>query len=259
MRRLSRALGCCACVLPLGGCFLLNMIADGTPGPVLQNQYGHDIEYEIERTDGSTDTGTLTPCTTMRFSTFIGPLHRNWQRHVLVNRLTVRKDGVEIARFGRDDIEGAGQGRLSEDRYLALDETGLRSLGFLEDIKWPVTECSLILNTLAEDLQVRVVYHDGSDAHRTWRACVPFVWSGRDIGRRDRARRVRVARFVVARGGEVLHDFDGDEFLEHVARQRRGLLLVTESGFEPSGWEPKVEYRYIVPLGTDYRRHCASP
>ena len=259
MRRLIRGLCCCAFMLPLGGCFLLRMIADVTPGPRLQNQYGHDIEYEIERTDGSTDTGTLPPCVSTPFFQIVGTFPRNWQRSVFVNRLTIRKDGVEIARFDRDDVEGAGRGRRSSDRYLALDDTGLRSLGLLEDIKWPVTECSLILNTLAEDLQVRVVYHDGSDAHRTWRACEPFVWSGRDVGRRDRGHRVRVARFIVARGGEVLHDFDGDEFLEHVAKQRRGLLLVTESGFEPSGWEPKVEYRYIVPLGTDYRRHCASP
>ena len=258
MRRLRRALGCCACILPLGGCFFLHMIANITPGPHLQNQYGHDVEYEIERTDGSSKTGVLPPCVLMSFFPSHGSLSPNWQRSVFVNRLTIRKDGVEIARFGRHDIEGASQGRLRDDRFLALDDTGLRSLGFADDVKWPALDCSLILNTLAEDLQVRVVYRDGSDARRTWRACKPFVWSGRDIGRRDRARRGGLVRLIVARGGEVLHDFDRREFRDNVAKQRAGLLLVTESGFDRSDWKRKVEYKF-VPLDTDYRRHCASP
>ena len=258
MRRLRRALGCCACILPLGGCFFLHMIANITPGPRLQNQYGHDVEYEIERTDGSSKTGVLPPCVRMSFFPSHGSLSPNWQRAVFVNRLTIRKDGVEIARLSRDDIEGASQGMRFSDRYLALDETGLRSLGFVDDVKGPALGCSLILNTLAEDLQVRVVYRDGSDARRTWRACEPFVWSGRDIGRRDRARRGGLVRLIVTRGGEVLHDFDRREFRDHVAKQRAGLLLVTESGFERSYWKRKVAYKF-VPLGTDYRRHCTSP
>ena len=258
MRRLRRALGCCACILPLGGCFFLHMIANITPGPRLQNQYGHDVEYEIERTDGSSKAGVLPPCVLMSFFPSHGSLPPNWQRSVFVNRLTIRKDGLEIARFDRDDIEGASQGMRFSDRYLALDENGLRSLGFLDDVKDPALRCSLILNTLAEDLQVRVVYRDGSDARRTWRACEPFVWSGRDIGRRDRARRGGLVRLIVARDSEVLHDFDRREFRERVAGQRAGLLLVTESGFERSDWKRKVEYKFL-PLGTDYRRHCASP
>ena len=249
---------CCVFAFALSGCWVLNMIGDGTPGPLLLNQYGHDIEYEIDRTDGSVGTGTLPPCVTMHFFTTFGSFSPNWQRPVFVRQLTVRKDGVEIARFDRDDIEGASRGRESEDRYFALDETGLRSLGFLDDVKWPALGCSLILNTLAEDLQVRVVYRDGSEARQTWCACEPFVWSGRDIGRRNRAREGGLVRLVVARGDEVLHDFDRREFRDNVAKQRAGLLLVTESGFERSDWKRKVEYKF-VPLGTDYRRHCASP
>lgn len=255
---LSGALGGCACAFALSGCFILNMLGNVAPGPRLQNQYAHDIEYEIERTDGSVKAGALPPCGTMDFFPPHGSLPRNWTRTVFVKRLTIHKDSVEIARLDRDDIEGSSQGRFSDDRVLALDETGLRSLGFLDDIKWPILECSLILNTFAEDLQVRVVYRDGSEAHRIWGACKPFVWSGMDIGRRGRARGGGLVRFVVTRDSEVLHDLDRREFRASVGKKRPGMMLITESGFERSDWALIVGYDY-APLGSDYRRHCALP
>ena len=234
------------------------MMGNVTPGPRLQSQYAHDIEYEIERTDGSVDAGTVPPCAILRVFPPHGSLPPNWTRTVFVKRLTIRKDGVDVAQFDRHDIEGSSQGRFSDDRVLALDETGLRSLGLLDDIKWPILDCSLILNTFAEDLQVRVVYRDGSEARWIWGACEPFIWSGMDIGRRGRARSGSLARFVVARDGEVLHDLDRREFRASVGKKRGDMLLITESGFERSDWEIIVGYDY-APLGSDYRRHCASP
>ena len=51
-------------------------------GPQLQNQYAHDVEYEIERTDGSSETGTLPPCIRMRL--VLGSLRFARKRTVFV-------------------------------------------------------------------------------------------------------------------------------------------------------------------------------
>ena len=176
---------------------------------------------------------------------------------------------MEIARFDRHDIEGASEGKYNDDRIFVLDETGLHALGLVTHESWlppnlpDALRCSLILNTLAEDLQVYVLYRDGSEAKRTWPACKPVVWSGQDIGRRNNTRihRGGLVRFVVARDrdGKVLHDFDHDQYHAEVAGQQSGsMLLVTESGFEPAGWKYLVGSEYVS-LGPDYHRHCASP
>ncbi len=248
MLALNRAIAfcaCCVCGLLLYGC-PLSIMGHGFPGPQLQSLYAHDVQIEAKLTDGSSENRTLEPCGTAFFFGYraMGP---GWKRTVFVDKLTVRRDGVLLARFDGEDVEAATPDDEDANRFAVIDETGLR-------LETGRRQRDRILNTLAEDVQLRVVHTDGTDQVRTWRACEARVWFGGDIGPGDR-RRVDVARLLVTRDGEVLQDLDRQALTDAFRRPERpsrdyrpwrDMVLLDESGLRlfywmASGAEPDIQ------------------
>lgn len=262
---MQRATICCVSVLLvllLYGCPSMFGYHNFIPGPRIQSHYPYDVQYEATLTDGSSRTGTLPPCGTTDFFPLLHTAPHDWKRTVFLEQLAIRRGGVVQARFRGAEIEAASQRK--EMTVAVIGERGLRTVNG--------TLCSTILNTLAEDLQVRAVYKDGSESLATWRACVPHVWNGWDIARPDRARN-NLARLVVTRGGDVLHDLDARAFKGvfearlkrwHFFRVPKGeplwqsyrrpwldMVLVDESGFKPLPGSHLQE-------GLDYQALCAT-
>lgn len=224
----------CASAL-LSGCWPFG-IGQFFPGPRLQSQYAHNIGYHARLTDGTSAKGELVPCaSTYFFRSQPGPPPW-WKRTVFLDELIITKDSTVIARYAGEDVEAAGLGDVGT---AAVDELGLRTVS-------RAGTCFRFLNTGREDLQARVIYQDGTESVLTWRACLPSVWSDEEMGRHGR-RRNNVARLVVARGSEVLHDLSRAAFKAQLKRwhfregpqpwwERRpwlDMVLVDESGFTP--------------------------
>lgn len=195
------------------------------PGPRLQSQYPYDIQYEATLTDGSSRTGTLPPCGSADFFPLLRAAPGDWKRSVFLEQLTIRRDGVAQARLPGAEVEAASQ--REEMTVAVVDEAGLRrTLG--------TAPCSLVLNTLVDDMHVRAVYKEGSESLATWRACRPYVWSGRDIARPDQPRN-NLNRLVITHGGEVLHDLDRKMF-KAVFKARLKRWHFVDQGPQPS-WQ----------------------
>ena len=239
MRATAVAVGC---AFLLSGC-IYSIVATVALWPELQNQYPHPVQYDIAFTNGSSHVEMVGPCGNRSlwaqgermFTT--GWAKRN--RNVFVERLTIRKDGVVIATFDGEEIEKPWR---EETIYAVVDETGLRG-------NPSVVPCFLVLNTLAEDVQARAEYRDGTEALRTWKACEPAIWADRELappGRRGN----QVDRLVVSRTGDVLHQLERSEFRALLKGRLSALLAVDESGI-------RVVHQHFRP-GQDVRSLCVA-
>ena len=243
----------CARILLLSCCWPFGVMAAKIPWPMVSSQYPHAVQYEVGFTNGSSNAGTLLPCGSPNMvPQGVSSFGASSKRVVFVEQLTIRRGGVVVASFDGKAVEAASQWAEDAGGEAVIDESGLRRAAR--------TRCVRVLNTLPEDLQARVVYKDGSESLRTWRSCAPYVLADRDIALPGR-RRNAVARIVVMRHGEVLHQVERKAFKKLLKAHRKEsyahcpwlhLLVVDESGIKAL---PASE---LVSAELDFRRFCAK-
>ena len=243
----------CALAFFLAAGWPSSAAASQIPWPKVKSQYPYAVQYGVTFTDGSSNAGTLLPCGNEfllpQGGSFFGASSK---RAVFVEQLTIRKDGLLIVRFDGQAVEDASQWGKDVRSTAVIDETGLRTA--------PKSSCFRVLNTLAEDLQARVVHRDGSTSLRTWRSCEPYVWSDREMAS-TRRRGNNVARLVVMRGDETLYELERAGFKKLLKARRKEyphcpwlhMLLVDESGIRAL---PASEFAAAHANPT---RFCATP
>ena len=124
--------------------------------PSVSSQYPHAVQYEVGFTNGSSNAGTLLPCSGLFLVPQGAPFFGGSKRAVFVEQLTIRRGGVVVASFDGKAVEAASQWAEDAGGEAVIDESGLRRAAR--------TRCVRVLNTLPEDLQARVVYRDGSES-----------------------------------------------------------------------------------------------